>query len=159
MRGIETLTLAALVGLVGIGIWQGHKWFPDLTLHKGTAAVSSSDRKALEDLHSHSAAKTSRSGNHKAGDRRSLDAAGLPLEPSNSIVVIVPSPTPPNQNSFPPGATRSQLREEYGEPALDVVARRDGRLIERYYYSADQTHFVVATLHDGSVVSSETVSH
>jgi hypothetical protein len=28
--------------------------------------------------------------------------------------------------------------------------------VEQYYYNADQTHFVIATLHDGTVVHTET---
>ena len=156
MRGIETLTLASLVGLVGVGIWQAGKWLPAQVSHEATAAVSPLNRNVPEKLH-HSASKTSRSGNPKTDDRRGSNAAASPAESGNHIVVRVPLPAVPNQSDCAPGTTRSQLREQYGEPALSVMSRRGGRLVEQYYYNADLSHFVVATLHDGTVVFAETV--
>jgi hypothetical protein len=156
MRGLETLTLASLVGLVGVGIWQGGKWLPALVSHEATAAISPLNRNVPKELH-HSASKTSRSGNPKTDNRRASNTAASPTQSGAPIVIYVPPPAVPNQSNCAPGATRSQLREQYGEPALSVVSRRDGRLVEQYYYNADQTHFVVATLHDGTVAFAETI--
>jgi hypothetical protein len=65
----------------------------------------------------------------------------------------------PNANNIKAGTTRTELRARYGNPTLDVTARRDGRLVERYYYlSEDQSQLTVATLQDGAVTQTETVS-
>lgn len=158
MRGMETITLAALLGLVAIGVWQGTKRFPGLFPHAGPAPVSAVDIKALEQLHAHSQALKGRPGNRRANERHFSNSVTELPGAIDSTVVVVPLPAPPNESNFRAGITRSQLREQFGDPALDVVARRDGRLIERFYYNADQGHFVVATLNDGRVVSAERIA-
>jgi hypothetical protein len=155
MRGIETITLAALVGLVAVGVWQGGKWFPALVSRPGTAPVSSLDRNVKKELPGHPVSTTSQSGNPKTGDQGSLNTAGPTSEPG-TIVMFVPTSKFVPAGNLAPGVMRSQLREQYGEPALSVVSRQEGRLVEQYYYNADQTHFVIATLHDGTVVHTET---
>jgi hypothetical protein len=167
MRGIEALILAALVGLVAFGIWEGRGWLPSLATHQ-TAAAAIPPFKAnnLEDHVNGGTSKKSRSGSSKSGDRYSAKQVGTSDEASlasqsesgKPIVFVVPPPPVPSQGSFAPGASRSQLRDQYGEPSLNVVARQEGHLVERYYYGADQTHFVVVTLRDGSVVFAETIA-
>ena len=127
-----------------------------LVSHEATAAISPLNRNVPKELH-YSASKTSRSGNPKTDNRRASNTAASPTQSGAPIVIYVPSPAVPNQSNCAPGATRSQLREQYGEPALSVVSRRGGRLVEQYYYNADLSHSVVATLHDGTVVFAETV--
>jgi hypothetical protein len=56
------------------------------------------------------------------------------------------------------GTTRAALEQQYGKPTVDVVARHDGSLVERYFYvSRDHAHITVATLRDGKVVSAASV--
>jgi hypothetical protein len=167
MRGIEALILAALVGLVAFGIWEGRGWLPSLATNQTTAtAFSPSKANTLEEHLGSTTSKKSGSGSSKSGGRNSakqvnlLDESSLASvsESGNPIVFVVPPPPVPSQGSFSTGASRSQLRDQYGEPSLNVVARHEGHLVERYYYGADQTHFVVVTLRDGSVVFAETIA-
>jgi hypothetical protein len=167
MRGIEALILAALVGLVAFGIWEGRGWLPSLATHQTTAtAIPPFKANALEEHPSSATSKKSRAGSSKSGDRYSANQVGSLSESSlaseselgKPIVFVVPPPPVPSQGSFATGASRSQLRDQYGEPSLNVVARQEGHLVERYYYGADQTHFVVVTLRDGSVVFAETIA-
>jgi hypothetical protein len=65
----------------------------------------------------------------------------------------------PNAPDLVTGTTRTELGKKYGAPLLKIAARRDGRLIEQYYYSSgDPGHLTVATLHDGRVIGAESVS-
>jgi hypothetical protein len=167
MRGIEALILAALVGLVAFGIWEGRGWVPSLAPHQTTAtAIPPSKGNTLEEHPGSATDKKSRAGSSKSGGRysakqvSSLDESSLASESESGkpIVFVVPPPPVPSQGSFATGDSRSRLRDQYGEPSLNVVARQEGHLVERYYYGADQTHFVVVTLRDGSVVFAETIA-
>jgi hypothetical protein len=83
----------------------------------------------------------------------------LIAEQNSSTVVVVPLPGMPKAGSIKAGTSRTELRARYGDPTLDVAARRDGRLVERFYYlSEDQSQVTVATLQDGAVTHAETVS-
>ena len=56
------------------------------------------------------------------------------------------------------GTTRAALERQYGKPTFDVVARRNGSLVERYFYvSRDQAHITVATLQDGRITSAASI--
>ena len=161
MRGVEPLSIAALIGLIAFAIWEGRAWMPASDSHQPVAAVSPLSRNALEDR-TPAADKRSSSGARRMARRDSADAAALPnvFSPVSSyqMVVSVPPPTLPERSSITAGTTATQLRDQYGEPALKVE-KREGQLVEQYYYDSDQTHYVVVTLADGRVVSSALVAH
>ena len=164
MKGMESVLLAAVVGLFGLGAWQARNWFPNLRSAASslTAAVTKSP-----------AAKTPASTNTKQAETakakrphpgRSSPSSSLKVadssKPENATVVPVEWHTRfPNAPELVAGTTRTELRNKYGAPLLKVATQRDGTLIEQYYYSTgDRTHFTVATLHNGTVVGAESVS-
>ena len=158
MRGLESLMLAALVALLGLGIWQGRNWFPGL-LHRTTAAPLSSTAKPAQEVHPKVTVKKSRLVHGKSAKPEFAAIDRLIAEQNSSTVVVVPLPGMPKAGSIKAGTSRTELRARYGDPTLDVAARRDGRLIERFYYlSEDQSQLTVATLQDGAVTHAETVS-
>jgi hypothetical protein len=160
MRGVETLLLAALVGLLGLGLWQDQKWLPDFGLYARSAVVATSIPKATTEQKPKLSTRAAHGRSRTAQDRELILAMGEQDNASNSIVVEVPVPGTPNVGNLTVGTTRSALRKQYGEPMLDVTARREGRLVERYYYMAgDGGRLTVATLHDGKVVAIEALPY
>lgn len=150
--------LAGLVALLGLGIWQGRHLLPDLLSHAKTASVAPA-AKPLTEAHPKAAVKKSRLARGKAAKPEFAALDRLAAEPGSSTVVVVPIPSMPTSASIKTGTSRNELRARYGDPSLNVSARRDGRLVERYYYlSDDQTLLTVATLQDGTVTSAETVA-
>lgn len=164
MKGMESVLLAAIVGLLGLGAWRAQSWLP--SLRSAASSLTSAVTKSP-------AGKTPASTNGKAGEAAkakrphpgrssadtSLKVADFP-KPENATVVPVEWHTRfPNAPELVAGTTRTELRNKYGAPLLKVATQRDGTLIEQYYYStADRTHFTVATLHNGTVVGAESVS-
>ena len=158
MRGVESLMLAGLVGLLGLGIWQGRHWLPNLlpsVTHSPVTASANSPKKADAELMVKKLA-------HFSGKRKKVDiaAAGhFPQEPGVMTTVLVPLPSIPTAANIKAGTTRTELRARYGDPTLNISARKDGRLVERFYYlSSDETQLTVATLQNGNVTSAETIS-
>lgn len=158
MRGLEGLLLFALLGVIGIAVWQYRPWVP-----KWSATVPTSETagesvkkatKAITDS-KHRSRKPERLGRKTAGASTPFDT----LAEANTTVVVVPLPSIPDSRDLRVGSTRTQIRDKYGEPSLNVAARQNGKLIERYYYlNGDQTRVTVATLQDGTLVSAQTVS-
>jgi hypothetical protein len=158
MRGLESLMLAALVALLGLGIWQGRNWLPGLLHHTTTAPLSSANKPAKE-LHPKVTVKKGRFAHGKSAKPEFAAVDRLIAEQDSATVVVVPLPGMPKAGNIKAGTSRTELRARYGEPTLDVAARRDGRLVERFYYlSEDQSQVTVATLKDGAVTHAETVS-
>ncbi|HSU31078.1 MAG TPA: hypothetical protein VLJ11_07570 [Bryobacteraceae bacterium] len=158
MRGLESLMLAALVALLGLGIWQGRNWLPGILRHTIPAPLSSTAKPATE-LHPKVRVKKSRLSHGKSTKPEFAAVDRLLAEQNSSTVVVVPLPGMPKAGSIKAGTSRAELRARYGDPTLDVAARRDGRMIERFYYlSEDQSQITVATLQDGAVTHAETVS-
>jgi hypothetical protein len=158
MRGMESLMLAALVALLGLGIWQGRNWLPQAIRQTISPPLSSATLPSKDD-HPKVTVKKSRLTHGKSAKPEFSTMERLISEQDSPTVVVVPLPAMPNANNIKAGTTRTELRARYGNPTLDVTARRDGRLVERYYYlSEDQSQLTVATLQDGAVTQTETVS-
>lgn len=158
MRGIESLMLAGLVGLLGVGVWQGRHWLPNLLPSATQSSVAPGIGSKKESEGKLAAKKLART---PAKSRKpAVTAAGmLPGVPSTTTTVVVPLPSIPTAGSIKAGTSRTELRARYGDPSLDISARQNGRLVERFYYlSSDETQLTVATLQDGNVTSAETVS-
>jgi len=150
--------LAGLVALLGLGIWQGRHWLPDLLSHAKTASVAPA-AKPPTGPSSETAVKKTRLARGKTAKPEFAALDRLAAVPGGSTVVVVPVPSMPTSSNIKTGTSRNDLRARYGDPSLNVSARRDGRLVERYYYlSEDQTLLTVATLQDGTVTSTKTVS-
>ena len=158
MRGVESLMLAGLVGLLGLGVWQGRHWLPNL-LPTGTPSLSAPGVNAKAPAGVKSSTKIPA---HLPRKLAKLDAATMDrllAESSSTTTVVVPIPSLPGPASIKAGTTRTELRARYGDPTLDISARKNGQLVERFYYlSSDETQLTVATLLDGNVASIETVS-
>jgi len=165
MKGMESVLLAAVVGLLGLGAWQARNWFPSLRSAASslTAAVTKSSAGKTPALTAGKpaaeAAKAKRPHPGRSSAGSSLKAPDL-TQPGNATVVPVEWHTSfPNAPDLVAGTTRTELRNKYGAPLLKVATQRDGTLVEQYYYSTgDHTHFTVATLHNGTVVGAESVS-
>ena len=155
MRGIEGLVIALVLGLLGVAVWQSQRWVPRWTATVPSADVAPATKtaNALTKGSKRPAGKLDR----LAG--RNPSSAFDTLATADTTVVVVPLPSIPESSDLQVGTTRMQIRDRYGEPSLNVAARRNGRLIERYYYlNGDQTRVTVATLQDGTLVSAQTVS-
>lgn len=158
MRGLESLMLAGLAALLGLGVWQGRNWLPNLLPNAGSAPVTASPG-AQKKIDSKPKAKKHRLVSGAAVNAKFAAVDRLAAGPGGSTVVLVPLPSMPTSRNIKAGTSRTDLRARYGDPTLNVSSRREGRLIERYYYlSDDQTILTVATLQDGTVTSAETVS-
>lgn len=162
MRVVEPLSLAALVGLIVFAFWEGRSLLPSAL--SSPSATATSVPKTSESKTSAAAAQRS-SGSQKAArrsssapsNRVSAEVSESDQIPTGQTTVVVPATETPGQGSFTPGTTRSQIREQFGEPTLKVV-KREGPLAERYFYQTDQTHYVVVTLTDGHVTSAQTIA-
>jgi hypothetical protein len=155
MRGMEVLTIAGLLGLVAVGVWNARRWLPDWASPSAPAAAYAGP-----------AAKPDPKLERTSG-KRALDRAGRSTVVSNFTIgdfpaskteVDVPiSAAPfPTRNDLPPGISGTQIRSKFGEPTARVTAMQGGRLFERYYYlNSDRTQLIVATLEHGVVVATE----
>ncbi|HEY6991288.1 MAG TPA: hypothetical protein VH369_23020 [Bryobacteraceae bacterium] len=165
MKGMESVLLAAIVSLLGLGVWRAQSWLPNLRSAASslTSAVTKSAAgktpAAMAGKPAADAAKTKKAHVGRLPEASSLNAPDL-SNPENATVVPVEWHTRfPNAPELVAGTTRTELRNKYGAPLLKVATQRDGTLIEQYYYStSDHTHFTVATLHNGTVVGAESVS-
>lgn len=150
--------LAGLAALLGLGVWQGRNWLPTLLPNAGPAHVTATAGPQTK-VNSKPKTKSHRSSSGAAVNAKFAAVNRLAAEAGGSTVVLVPLPAMPTSRNIKTGTSRTDLRTRYGDPTLNVSSRRDGRLIERYYYlSDDQTILTVATLQDGSVTSTETAS-
>jgi hypothetical protein len=156
MRGLETFMVAGLIGLVGVAVWQGRHWFPALTPSGASSMVSPVPvalAKDLKSLHSKLAKNSER-----RSTLRDAHSGNVAVLDGGISEVVVPLPGFPTSKTLAVGTTRSELRERYGVPTLNVLSSRDGSLVERYYYvNPNDAHLTVATLHNGKLVSAETV--
>src|SRR5690348_5544031 len=119
MKGMESVLLAAVVGLLGLGAWQARNWFPSLR----SAASSLTAGKPAADA---AKAKRPHAGRSSAGT--SSKVADL-TKPENATVVPVEWHTRfPNAPELVAGTTRTELRNKYGAPLLKVATQRDGTL-------------------------------
>jgi hypothetical protein len=165
MRSLETLMMAGIIGLVAVAIWQGRHWFPGQISSPGSAVAvavqpaSKGDPKALH------LSPAKNSGRHSAARKNDPDRPGLPLvSPATDLsspltMVIGSSLGDPDSVKLPVGTTRSELRERFGTPTLDIQSPREGSLIERYYYvNQDHANMTVATLENGRLIATATVA-
>ncbi len=166
MKGMESVLLAAVVGLLGLGAWQARNWLPNLRTAASSLTSSMSKSSAGKSTVPTSgkttdaaATKAKRPHGSRPPSGSSLNAADL-TKPGNATIVPVEWHTRfPNVPDLVAGTTRTELSNKYGAPLLKVALRRDGALVEQYYYSTgDFTRFTVATLHNGTVVGAESVS-
>jgi hypothetical protein len=167
MKGMESVLLAAVVGLLGLGAWQARNWLPNLrtaassltsSMSKSSAGKSAAPTNG-KTADAAEAAKAKRSHANRASAVDSLKTTES-TKPENFTVVPVEWHRQfPKVPDLVAGTTRTELSNKYGAPLLKVALRRDGALVEQYYYSTgDFTHFTVATLHNGTVVGAESVS-
>jgi len=157
MRGLEGLLIALVLGLLGVAVWQSQRWVP-----RWSATVPTSETANASVTKITKATTDSKSRIGKPERLRRKTAASTPFETlaeANTTVVVVPLPSIPDSRDLRVGITRTQIRDKYGEPSLNVSARQNGKLVERYYYlNGDQTRVTVAILQDGTLVSAQTVS-
>jgi hypothetical protein len=157
MRNLETMTLAACIGLVGVAIWEWHHGFPGLAVEGSSPLISpvnSAVGKKTTAIHGRVAKNPASQSVTSRTDERS----GFITPDFNSGTTVVPPPPGvPDSEKMEIGTTRSELKERYGTPALAVESVRNGSLVERYYYlKPDHVNLVVATLSDGKLVSAQT---
>jgi hypothetical protein len=163
MRGGETIILAAIVAGIGVAVWHAREWIP--SLNTAASSLLGHPPEPVATKVPESAAKVTVVSNEKVKVRgRTLHTNG-PRDPNiitqgnTSVVIVAWSGSFPNPGDLAPGTTRKQLTSRYGPPGLEVASTRNGRLVERYYYSsADHTRLTIATLEDGAVVSSASAS-
>ena len=164
MKGMESVLLAAVVGLLGLGAWQARNWFPSLrsaAISLTSAVTKSSTGKTAASTNGKpaEAAKAKRSHLNRSSGGSSVSVADLTKAENATVVPVEWHARFPSAPELAAGTTRTELRNKYGAPLLKVATQRDGTLIEQYYYStSDHTHFTVATLHNGTVVGAESVS-
>ena len=165
MKGMESVLLAAVVGLLGLGAWQARNWIPSLRSAASslTSAVTKSPAgKTPAPTASKPAAEAAKTKKARVGrlpGGSSLTVSDLSKADNATVVPVEWHTRFPNAPDLVAGTTRTELRNKYGAPLLKVATQRDGTLIEQYYYSTgDHTHFTVATLHNGTVVGAESVS-
>lgn len=160
MRGAESLVLAGLVALIGVGFWQGKNLWPTLESQARSLVGARPIARVVPVKEAKPDQKAIRRARSKAGKGANAPSTPDSVNPENLIVVDVPPPADPTPQSLTPGTTRSALQQQYGTPSLDVTARQGGQLVERYYYfSKNAGQVTVATLRDGKVVSAEAVPY
>lgn len=155
MRRIESVVLAIVVGLLGVGVWRAQPllpvWNSQPEVPRPAASVEAGEageaggavwvrgtRDPIRPLHSHT----------QIAIRGAIDSG------STTVVPVAWGPSVPRAGELMIGATSSELRRSFGDPMLETALVRDGRLIQRYYYfNNDQTQFTMATLENGRVVS------
>jgi hypothetical protein len=169
MRGVEPLSIAGLIGLIVFAVWEGREWLPGLTSPPPATAVSALNQSATKEPERPVTSKRSSPGARSTARREShdviasnvsfsADSAILTASLSDQLNVSISARPVPDRNRISPGTTESQLKERYGEPALKVE-KREGQLVEQYYYNSDEAHYVVVSLADGRVVSASLVAH
>lgn len=149
MRRIESVVLAVIVGLLGVGVWRAEPllpvWHPHAEAARPAASVETGGAvwvkgtsNAIRPLPSH----------------RQIVLRGA-IDSNSTTVVPVPwAASIPGAGEMMIGATSTELRRSFGDPMLETALVRNGRLIQRYYYfNNDQTQFTMATLENGRVVS------
>lgn len=148
MRILETLVLAAPIGLIGVAVWKGNQWpghsasFPPAEAYTMAPSVAKKTKKQATKPPSRIA-------------RTLTPAAAAP--PLPVVRRVAPPMNIPDTASLTVGTTRSELRQRYGAPALAIESVNGGNLVERYYYvHPDRTNMVVTILQNGLVVSSQT---
>lgn len=172
MRRLELLLFLCFIGLAGAAYFKRDSLFPDHTLHgfTGVHAPASPD----------TADKAKKKEPPKPITKRlPRDSSGAALpQPPEPITPPVPTPAPTRVVTAKPlefaaarpgvedalrhsiGATRTDLRKQYGVPQFAVSATSNGSLIERYYYAnLDYTNMAVAILRNGKLVSVENVQY
>jgi hypothetical protein len=165
MRGLESLMLAAL-SVGGVAVWHGDKLVPQFSSSNRVPVIISASpvvyRQPVDNRIHRAAGRALRNTASDVNRQREHFGALEPAsnDPTGSIVVDVPAPTPQCPPDVSLGVSRSALREKYGEPTFDVTARQQGQLVERYYYYAkDVGRLTVATLRDGRVVDTQAVAY
>lgn len=164
MRGIETVVMAGIVACFGFAIWRAPQWFPAVNSaahglitaasHHPAASKSSVAPKTTE------VAANDKSKHGKHAQHADIRQVSSDLKADDaSTMSVVWNPAFPSPSDLMAGTTRQQLTSLYGTPWLQMSAMRNGRLLERYYYStADRSHVTVATLEDGAVVAASSIS-
>lgn len=149
MQRIESVILAIVVGLLGVGVWRAQPLFPArdsqpqathpvAPVFTGGAVFVKGTSDPVRTLPSHT----------EIAFRRTMNSG------STTVVPVTWSPSIPRAGEMMIGATSSELRRSFGDPLVETALLRDGRLIQRYYYfNSDQTQFTMATLENGRVVS------
>lgn len=148
MRAVETLMMALVVAVLGVGIWAVYKWVPrsGLSIFRPT---SSEAVKVAEPP----PAKPAPAPKKRVAPAPTANIA-IPL---GAIDVDVKPGFPfPSPGDLPAGTTRAQVIARYGEPIARVSGVEDGRLLERYYFlNPDRMRITIAILHGGIVTSAE----
>ncbi len=149
MRRIESVVLAIVVGLLGVGVWRAQPLLPvwdaqpkaappAASVDTGAAVWVRGTRDPIQPLTSHGQIVL----------RGAIDSA------TTTVVPVPWAASVPRAGEMMIGATSTELRRSFGDPMLETALLRDGRLIQRYYYfNNDQTQFTMATLENGRVVS------
>jgi hypothetical protein len=150
MRRIESVVLAVVVGLLGVGVWRAQPLLPAWDSHPEAARPAASVETGGAVW-----VKGTRDPMRPLPVHKEIVLRGA-IESGGTTVVPVPwAASIPRPGQLMIGATTSELRRSFGEPMLETALLRDGRLIQRYYYfNNDQTQFTMATLENGRVVSS-----
>ena len=155
MRGMEVMLLAAFAGLVGLGLWNGRQWLPQLSPKAANFAPANA-LKPVEKV----AGKLGTNKQHagKRGVMGDALSSGTSDDSRSETRVDVPywPPTFPTQADLPVGASGVRIRAKYGEPTARVTEMHSGHLLERYYYfDSERTQLTVATLEGGIVTNAE----
>jgi hypothetical protein len=163
MRGKETWLLAFILGL---GVFVAYQWLgnsrsslPALLMHRPAQRSAPATTPVSETASNKSTARSkARSGSTgRSSAARDVTLDDLPL---TTITVEVPGPVFPTRDTLQVGTTSSQMRAMYGPPAMSAATIRDGHVLERsYYVNADRTKITVATLENGFVVATQSLSN
>ncbi|MBV8808346.1 MAG: hypothetical protein JO033_06690 [Acidobacteriaceae bacterium] len=154
MRGIEALLLAAFLGLVGLGIWNGRQWFPQWN---GASSIRANPAAANQVAGEFAklAAKPNTTAKHRFGHIADPNFPVLKTE----VDIAAWHPAFPTVADLPVGVSATQIRTKYGEPTARITGLQTGHLVEQYYYfNPDRTRLTVAKLDGGVLVSAQSVS-
>ena len=164
MRGKETWLLALILG---VGVFVAYQWLgnsrsslPALLLNRSARSSAASTPTPANEAASNKAAAHNKArfgATARSSAARDVTLDNLPL---TTITVEVPGPVFPTHENLRVGTTATQMRAMYGPPAMSAATIRDGRVLERsYYVNADRTKITVATLENGFVTGTQSLSN
>ena len=163
MRGKETWLLALILGVL---VFVAYQWLgnsrsslPALLMHRSAPSSAPASTAGSETASN----KATHHGKVRLGSTaRSSAARDVTLDnlPLTTITVEAPGPAFPTRDNLRVGTTATQMRAMYGPPAMSAATIRDGRVLERsYYVNADRTKITVATLENGFVTGTQSLSN
>ena len=155
----EIVLRVGILGLIGLAAWWDRARISK-TSSEGTVAIVSPLRKdAGSDARKGLAGKGADPVQRKAPATRQLTSTEqLHAITERQDLLTGLTESIPAPEKLIVGTTRAALERQYGKPTLDVVARRNGSLVERcFYVSRDHAHITVATLQDGRIISAVSI--